>query len=127
MAHRAFGLHAHITWHTRLRQATLRAADADIVDACIRSAAKHWRVRVHAQAVLSNHVHVVVAFRPDMPLTPFMRHAKSESARRVNEARGDVLHWARGYFVETLSRNHVRPACAYVAAQHRKHPTLIPQ
>jgi len=127
MAHRAFGLHAHITWHTRLRQQTLRSADADIVSACIQEAAERWRVRVHAQAVLTNHVHVVVAFRPDIALTPFIRHAKSESARRVNEVRGNVLDWARGYFVETLSRDHVRPACVYVAAQHRRHPHLIPE
>jgi REP element-mobilizing transposase RayT len=39
MAHRAFGLYVHITWHTRLRQRVLKLADADIVRAAIREAA----------------------------------------------------------------------------------------
>ena len=126
MPHRAFGLYVHITWHTRLRQRSLRRADADSVLAAIRDAAGRWQVHVHDVAVLMDHVHIIASFRPEGCLVSFIRHAKSESARRINLVRGAVFQWARGYFVESLSRSHVRAACAYVARQHRRHPDLIP-
>jgi putative transposase len=126
VTHRAFGLYAHITWHTRLRQRSIRRADADMVRAAIREAADRCQIHVHEVAVLSDHVHVILSCRPEGGLISFIRHAKSESARRINLARGAVFQWARGYFVESLSRNHVRAACAYVARQHLKHPDRVP-
>ena len=126
MAHRAFGLYVHITWHTRLRQRVIRRSDADVVRAAVREAAARWDVHVQELAILSDHVHVIASFRPERGLVSFIRHAKSESARRINLIRGAVFRWARGYFVESLSRNHVRAACAYVAGQHLRHPDRVP-
>jgi putative transposase len=126
MTRRAFGLYVHITWHTRLRQRSLRCADADIVRAAIREAAARCQIHVHEVAVLSDHVHLVLSCRPEGGVVSFIRHAKSESARRINLDRGAVFQWGRGYFVESLSRNHVRAACAYVARQHLKHPDRVP-
>jgi REP element-mobilizing transposase RayT len=125
--HRAFGIYVHITWHTRLRQRLIRRADVDVVRAAIHDAACRWRVHVHEVAVLSDHVHVVASFRPEGGVVSFIRHAKSESARRINLGRGTVFQWARGYFVESLSRTHVRAACTYVARQHLRHPDRVPE
>ena len=126
MAHRAFGLYAHVTWYTRLRQRVIQRSDAHVVRATIDEAARRWQVHVHELAVLSDHVHVIASFRPEAGLVSFIRHAKSESARRINRDRGAVFQWARGYFVESLSRTHVRAACAYVARQHLRHPDRVP-
>ena len=104
----------------------IRRGDVAVVHAVVRDAAKRWFIHVHELAVLTDHVHVVASLKPNGGLVPFVRHAKSESARRINELRGSVLQWARGYFVESLSRNHVRAACVYVAGQHRRHPDRIP-
>jgi REP element-mobilizing transposase RayT len=76
--------------------------------------------------VLADHVHVIASFRPEGGLVSFIRHAKSESARQINLVRGAIFEWARGYFVESLSRTHVRAACAYVARQYLKHPDRVP-
>jgi len=92
----------------------------------IRDAARRLDVHLHEVAVLSDHVHVVGSFRPDRAIAPFIRHAKSESSRRINIERGKVFEWARGYFLGSLSRNHLSAACAYVAAQYRRHPDRIP-
>jgi REP element-mobilizing transposase RayT len=126
MAHRAFGLYVHITWHTRLRQRVIGHADADVIRATVHEAASRAGVHVHEVAILSDHVHIIASFRPDGGVVSFIRHAKSESARRINGARGAVFQWARGYFVESLSRTHVRAACAYVARQHLRHPERVP-
>jgi REP element-mobilizing transposase RayT len=82
---------------------------------------------VHEAAILSDHVHVIASFRPEGGVVAFIRHAKSESSRRINRVRGNVFQWARGYFVESLSRTHVRAACAYLARQHLRHPERVPQ
>ena len=126
MAHRAFGLYVHITWHTRLRERSLRRVDADIVRASIVEAATRCQIHVHEVAILADHVHVIASCRPEGGVVSFIRHAKSESGRRINLARGAVFQWARGYFLESLSRTHVRAACAYVARQHLRHPDRVP-
>jgi putative transposase len=126
MPHRAFGIYVHITWHTRYRQRLLRLADVDAVQAAIHEAAVRWQAHVHEVAILSDHVHVIASFRPEGGVVSFIRHAKSESSRRINLERGAVFQWARGYFVESLSRTHVRAACSYVARQHSRHPDRVP-
>ena len=127
MSHRAFGIYVHITWHTRYRQRLIRGADVETVRVAIHHAAARWQVHVHEIAVLSDHVHVVASFRPEGGVVSFVRHSKSESARRINLGRGTVFQWARGYFVESVSRTHVRAACAYVPRQHVRHPDRVPQ
>ena len=127
MPHRAFGIYVHITWHTRFRQRLIRGADVDAVRTAIDEAAFRWQVHVHEVAILSDHVHVIASFLPEGGVVTFIRHAKSESSRQINLGRGNVFQWARGYFVESLSRTHVRAACAYVARQHVRHPDRVPQ
>jgi len=127
MPHRAFGIYVHITWHTRFRQRLIHGADVDAVRTAIDEAAFRWQVHVHEVAILSDHVHVIASFLPEGGVVTFIRHAKSESSRRINLVRGNVFKWARGYFVESLSRTHVRAACAYVARQHVRHPDRVPQ
>jgi len=71
-------------------------------------------------------VHIIASFRPIGGVVSFIRDAKSESARRINVARGAVFQWAVGYFVESLSRTHFHAACRYVAQQHLRHPDREP-
>ena len=91
----------------------------------IRRAAFRNSLHVIAQAVMADHVHVLVSFRPDRTLTPFIRDAKSESARRVNTA-GGRLTWARGYYAGSLSHSHIPAARTYLARQHQRHPHTVP-
>ena len=126
--HRACGLYAHVTWHTWRRTAQLRKYDVPVVVECVQQAAHRWGVRVHAQAVLSEHVHLLVSYPPDVPLTPFIRHSKSESARPINATRRDAqrVRWCRGYYAASLSRSHVAAARSYIARQFQRHPDCIP-
>jgi REP element-mobilizing transposase RayT len=123
--HRNFGLFAHITWHTWRRERSVRRTDAETVTRGILEAAARQSVHVLAQAVLADHVHVLISFRPDRPLMPFIRDAKTQSAREVNEA-GGGLKWARGYYAGSVSHGHIPAARAYIARQHSRHPDLIP-
>jgi REP element-mobilizing transposase RayT len=126
--HKAIGLYAHITWHTLRREPCLTKADAACVVAAVLEAADRCRVRVHSQAVLTDHVHLVVSFAPDTTLSSFIRHAKSRAALLINQRRlsGRVVRWCRGYYANTLSRSDVTAARNYVGAQFRRHPDRIP-
>ncbi len=124
--HTAFGLYAHITWHTWRRERSIRRSDIRVVVESLLNAARRCQVHVIAQAVLVDHVHVVVSFRPDTVLASFVRDAKSESSRRVNGCGSAELRWCRGYYAGSLSRSHVAGACTYLAQQHTRHPDRIP-
>src|SRR5438552_8682910 len=124
--HRRFGLFAHITWHTWRRQRVVRHDDVPIITRSILDAAARNSVHVLAQAVMADHVHVLVSFRPDQTLTPFIRDAKSESSRRVNATKPDRMVWARGYYAGSLSHTHLAAARMYIARQRAKHSDLVP-
>lgn len=128
-SHRACGLYAHVTWHTWRRVAQVRKHDVPLITESILSAANRTNVRVHAQAVLSDHVHVLVSFPPQVALASFLREVKSESARRINAARCDAqrVRWCRGYYAGSLSRDHVGATRSYIARQFQRHPNLIPR
>ncbi len=127
--HKSIGIYVHITWHTCRRERSLRRQDVPRVTDAILGAAARTDTHVHAQAVLTDHVHVLVSMNPAVSLAGFVRHAKSEAARRVNLTRdaGTRVRWARGYYAGSLSRSHVRAARVYIGSQHRRHPDLIPQ
>ena len=126
--HHATGLYAHVTWHTWRREASIGRTDVSVVVTAILAAAERARVRVHAQAVLTDHVHVLVSFPPDAKISAFVREAKSESARRLNgmTSRQVRFRWCRGYYAGSLDRRQVRAARIYVGGQYAHHPDRIP-
>ena len=112
---------AHVlpsTYHQRARVPEILESVAEAAHGC--------SVHIHATAVLTEHVHVIASLKPDATISSFIRHAKSESARRLNSARSP-FKWARGYYVATMSREDVSTHCAYVARQFQRHPDLIPE
>jgi REP element-mobilizing transposase RayT len=106
----------------------IRKYDVPAIVAAVLEARRRTGVRVHAQAVLRDHVHVLVSYLPTTTLSSFMRHAKSESCRRVNVMRKDAqrLQWSRGYYIGSLSRDHVLATRSYIARQFQRHPDLVP-
>jgi putative transposase len=125
---KSFALYAHVTWHTWRRVPQLREYDVPILVDSVLNAAHRTGVRVHAQAALTEHVHLLVSCPPHVPLASFVREAKSESARRINAARRDAqrLRWCRGYYAGSLCRGHVTTVRSYIARQFRHHPDRIP-
>jgi len=52
-------LYAHLIWHTWRWELSLRNVDVAVITGVALEAAVRCRVRVHAQAVLADHVHVM--------------------------------------------------------------------
>jgi REP element-mobilizing transposase RayT len=77
-------------------------------------------------AVLADHVHVLVSFRPDTQLSDFIRLAKTISAFRANARVPGAVRWARGFFVASLHRRGIARVDEYIARQYEHHPDRIP-
>jgi len=102
----------------------LRLSD---VGSAVTNACQASGVRVLRSAVLADHVHLVVSFRPDIRLSDFVRLAKSVSATRANRRVPGAVRWARGYFVTTIHKRDLPRVTRYVADQFQRHPDLIPK
>src|SRR5438552_4455349 len=126
-SHHAYQMYAHITWHTWKRIGCVDMAAAQDVRNAVASASRATGVRVLRGAVLADHVHLVVSFRPDARLSDFVRLAKSVAATRANRRTTGAVRWARGYFVATIHRRDLTPVIHYVARQFERHPDRIPR
>ncbi len=125
--HHAYQMYAHITWHTWERVGCVDAAAAVDVRTAVASAGKRSGVEVLRGAVLANHVHVIVSFRPDTRLSDFVRLAKSVAATRANRRVPGTVRWARGYYVATIHKRDLIRNIGYVSRQFERHPDLIPR
>jgi len=119
--HKAFELYAHITWRTRSSERAIAKRHVEVIASSVLRAAERHKMRVLAQAVLTDHVHVLVSYRPDSILAAFVRDAKSESSRR-----SVTVGWCRGYYAGSVCRRHIAAVRHYIARQHSHHPDLIP-
>src|SRR6266511_1799216 len=120
--HQACRLFFHLVWHTHRNEPTIRASSVPIVTDSVRQAGRRTRSVVLAQAVLSDHIHLLIRCAPDTTVSAFVREAKSESSRRV----GKTLRWQRGYFADSISRSDVIGVRRYIASQFTHHPDKIP-
>jgi len=125
-AHHAYQMYAHITWHTWKRVACVDRLAAIDVKSAVSRACKETGVHLLREAVLSDHVHLVVSFRPDTRLCDFVRVAKSVAVTRANRRIAGAIRWARGYNVTTLHRSDLDRVVRYVARQFQRHPDRIP-
>jgi putative transposase len=124
--HHAHQMYAHVTWHTWQRVGCVDAAAGDDLRSAVASASRATGVHVLRGAVLADHVHLVISFRPDSRLTDFVRLAKSVAATRANARVPGAVRWARGYFVTTIHRRDLSRVIQYVAHQFERHPDKIP-
>jgi putative transposase len=119
--HKAFELFAHVTWRTRWRETSIEKRHVSVIAESVLHAAQRQNMRVIAQAVLTDHVHVLVSYRPDSALASFIRDAKSESSRRAG-----AVTWGRGYYAGSVGWREVDAVRRYLARQHSHHPERIP-
>lgn len=120
--HKAFELYAHVTWCTKWREPAISKPLVPVIAKSVLDSAARHNMRVIAQAILADHVHVLISFRPNTALTSFVRDAKSESSRR-----SEIVTWSRGYYAGSICRGHIAAVRTYIARQHSHHPNLIPR
>jgi REP element-mobilizing transposase RayT len=125
--HHAFGLFAHLTWHTWRRIASIDRSVAADVEAAFEHGCAICGVQILRRAIVVDQVHLLLSFRPDSVLSDFVRIAKSMSAVRVNRRIPRGLRWARGFYVRSLSKSELPVVSRYIARQELLRPGLIPR
>lgn len=125
--HHAYQMYAHITWHTWQRVPCIRIPEAGDVNRAVANSCRDTGVHVLKSAVLSDHVHLVVSFRPDIRLADFVRLAKSRSSTMANRRVFGAVKWARGYYVTTYHRKDLHGLESYVGGQLARHPDRVPR
>jgi putative transposase len=125
--HRAFELYAHITWHTWRRVGCVDQEVARDVRAAASEAARRTASEIRAFATLSDHVHVVLSFRPSTRLSDFVRLAKAGSSYQSGKGVFGALKWARGFFARSVGKEELPIVIAYVRNQYGRHPDRLPK
>lgn len=97
------------------------------VESAVASAARQTGVHVLRGAVLAEHVHLVVSFRPDTRLSDFIRLSKSVAALRANRRIPGAVRWARGFHASTVHKRDLPQVMGYVSTQFERHPDRIPR
>jgi putative transposase len=129
VVHTSTGLYAHLSWHTWRSNPSIEAAEVPIIVDAFLNSAKRCKVRIHSQSILTDHIHMLITFLPNTSISAFVREAKSESTRRVNERgeNGMTLRWQRGFYADSISRTHVPRVRVYIGCQYAHHPDRIPR
>lgn len=117
----------HITWGTWQRVGCIDQLAVKDIESALASACEECGVHVLASGILTDHLHLVVSFRPDTRLCDFVRLTKAVSSTRANRRVFGALKWARGYHVATLHKNDLKRRISYVQRQLDRHPDRIPK
>jgi len=92
----------------------------------VDDAGRRTGIQILKAAVLADHVHLLVSYRPDSRLSDFVRLAKSVSAYRANLRVLGTVRWARGFHVDSLGKNDLARIAMYIAGQYQRHPERHP-
>src|SRR5690242_12805956 len=111
--HRAFELYAHITWHTWQRVGCVDQEMARDIRTAVNEAARRTASEVRAFSTLSDHVHVVLSFRPSTRISDFVRLSKAGSSCQASKRVLGALKWARGYFARSVGKQELSIVIAY--------------
>ena len=125
--HQSYQLYAHIVWHTWRRVGCIDTVAVDEVRAAIEDACLRVGVHCLRLAVLTDHVHLLVSFRPTTRISDLVRLCKSGSSYRVGKRAAGAIKWCRGYHVASVGKNELYRVEDYLSRQFRHHPDLVPK
>jgi REP element-mobilizing transposase RayT len=70
-----------------------------------------------------DHLHMLIALRPDAPLSDLVRDVKAGSSKFINERRWVIgrFSWQEGFGAFSYSRSHLGAVIRYIAKQQEHH------
>ena len=123
MRHR---IYVHITWTTRDREPAIDADSATLLHRLLPAIARQERTHVLELEIVRTHVHVLLRVRPTTLIPRLVQRLKGGTSVIVNRERGSTvkkpLRWAKGYNIDSVSRQAVEKVRAYIRNQPYRHP-----
>ena len=106
--HSVFRLHVHIVWCTKYRKPVLRGEIGLRLRDLIRQICSDMGVEVLSGVVSSDHVHILMSFPPQVPVSKLVQRVKGKSSYKLQREYQMLRKqywgqrmWARGYFACT--------------------------
>ena len=123
MRHR---IYVHITWTTRDREPAIDADSVSLLRRLLPAIARQERAHVLELGIVRTHVHILLRVWPTTPIPRLVQRLKGGSSVIVSRERGSTvrqpLRWAKGYNIDSVSRQAVEKVRAYVRNQPDHHP-----
>jgi REP element-mobilizing transposase RayT len=120
MSHTYIANYVHCVFGTRERQNLIPAELQPKFCAYLIGIAKNLRVTLIAVGGTSNHVHLLLALPPTMPIAEAVQKLKANSSRWLGE-HGLNFGWQEGYGAFSVSPSLVDTVQAYVRNQEEHH------
>ena len=120
MRHRHF---VHLVWATRDRAPLLTRSAALFLTAYFARVAQGERAALLEFGAVRSHVHLLVRLHPVACVSRLVQRFKGGSAFHGRTEHGLTIRWHPGYSLDSVNWRSLSDVAAYVAAQHRRHPT----
>ena len=114
-------LYVHLVWGTWDRLALIEGEIKRIVYASMISEAKRARCEIVAIGGVSDHVHLLVAMRPDISISDLVKRLKACSSL----AAGPVFRWQSAYGAFSIGRNDIPRLANYIENQAAHHASRL--
>ena len=70
---------------------------------------------------MSDHVHLLVSFPPNVDISKAMRFVKANSSRWISQKFGKSFEWQKGYGAFSVSRSNMNTIVKYIQDQEQHH------
>ena len=123
-AHTKFELQAHIVWVPKYRKKVLTGQVAIRVRDVIRQIAQEHEIRIVSGKVSSDHIHILISYRPHQDVSMIMQWLKGISSRILLQEFAHLKKmfwgrhlWSRGYLAVSTGNITDEMVKKYIAEQ----------
>ena len=114
-------MYAHINWNTVSRVELIDGEVKRALGKIIREAANEEGYEILAYEAVSEHVHLVVRFKPSHCIADFVKKIKGKSSRIIPYSINKPIKWQKGYGITTVGPKALNSAIQYVKDQKNHH------
>ena len=116
-------LYYHLVWSTKNREPLIKTAYEQLLYASIQGKVKQLRCICYAIGGNENHIHLVLAVPPHLPITEVVKQIKGSSSYSFNKqaSTSDKFYWQKEYGAFSLGRKQLEKAVEYVRHQKEHH------
>jgi len=122
ISHTAHQLYAHLTWATEARLELVDDRVKKELGSIINEIADAMGYEIIAFETVSDHVHLLVRYKPTHRISDFIKMVKGKSSRVIPYLLNRPLSWQKGYGVTSVGPKSLRAAIRYVEQQRVHHP-----
>jgi putative transposase len=111
----------HTVFSTKHREAIITDDIRERLYAYIGGIVRAEQGMLYAIGGVEDHVHLLIRWRPDAPISDLMRTLKSRSTKWVKSELGKEFAWQEGYAAFSVSKSQEDVVRGYIAKQTEHH------